>query len=164
MPLFLDSAPIFLDSATPSYASTWGAVASWVVPSEIFPIRIRGLAVGLATMGNWLANVVVAFVTPILIRPDVADVSGTFITYAAFMAIAIPVVACMLPETKGSSLEEIEDKFAKPLPLHIADNLKELMPTGEGGEGEGGGGGGGGMARRRKGGRNDPAGCKEIAL
>ena len=67
-----------------NYASTWGAVASWIIPSEVFPIRVRGKAIGLATMGNWTANVIVAFLTPILIRPDVANVSGTFFFYASF--------------------------------------------------------------------------------
>ncbi len=109
-----------------NYASTWGAVASWIVPSEVFPMRVRGKAIGLATMGNWLANVIVAFVTPILIRPDVANVSGTFMFYACFMFIAIPFVAFFLPETKGVPLEEMEEKFSLPLKEHIRNNATEL--------------------------------------
>eukprot|EP00216_Chloropicon_sp_CCMP2111_P002015 CAMPEP_0198235068 /NCGR_PEP_ID=MMETSP1446-20131203/957_1 /TAXON_ID=1461542 ORGANISM="Unidentified sp, Strain CCMP2111" /NCGR_SAMPLE_ID=MMETSP1446 /ASSEMBLY_ACC=CAM_ASM_001112 /LENGTH=587 /DNA_ID=CAMNT_0043916037 /DNA_START=340 /DNA_END=2103 /DNA_ORIENTATION=+ len=113
-----------------NYASTWGAVASWIVPSEVFPLRIRGKAVGLATMGNWLANVVVAFVTPIMLRPDVADVSGTFLLYASFMFLAIPFVALLLPETKGVPLEEMEEKFSKPIGDHVRSNVRELCTAG----------------------------------
>ena len=109
-----------------NYASTWGAVASWIVPSEVFPMRVRGKAIGLATMGNWLANVIVAFVTPILMRPDTAGVGGTFMFYAAFMFIAIPFVALLLPETKGVPLEEMEEKFNKPLGAHIQTNISQL--------------------------------------
>ena len=109
-----------------NYASTWGCVASWVIPSEVFPMRVRGKAMGLATMGNWAANVIVSFVTPILLRPDIADVSGTFMFYAVFMAIALPFVIFMVPETKGVPLEVMEEKFSKPLTEHIKANLTEL--------------------------------------
>ena len=109
-----------------NYASTWGAVASWIIPSEVFPIRVRGKAIGLATMGNWAANVIVAFLTPILIRPDVANVSGTFFFYASFLIIAIPFVVCLVPETKGVPLEEMEEKFSKPLGQHVRSSIADL--------------------------------------
>ena len=146
-----------------NYASTWGAVASWIIPSEVFPIRVRGKAIGLATMGNWAANVIVAFLTPILIRPDVANVSGTFMFYAAMLFIALPFVlflvpgkpcsssffrwihsdsltlalrssfcvcVCLIPlpkETKGVPLEEMEEKFSKPLGEHIKSSLSDTV-------------------------------------
>ncbi|UPR02877.1 MFS general substrate transporter [Chloropicon primus] len=109
-----------------NYASTWGAVASWIIPSEVFPIRIRGKAIGLATMGNWSANIIVAFLTPILIRPDVANVSGTFMFYASFLIVAIPFVVCLVPETKGVPLEEMEEKFSKPLGQHVKTCISDL--------------------------------------
>jgi len=109
-----------------NYASTWGCIASWVVPSEVFPIRVRGKAIGLATMGNWGANVIVAFITPILMRPDVANVSGTFMFFAVCMFIGLLFVVFMYPETKGVPLEEMEERFTKPLTEHIRTNISEL--------------------------------------
>ncbi|GAA4544365.1 sugar porter family MFS transporter [Amycolatopsis samaneae] len=81
-----------------------GAVL-WVLISEIYPPRVRGAAVGLATMAHWLANFVVALTFPVLIAA--AGATATFWIFAVACAAATVFCVRLVPETKRRSLEEI---------------------------------------------------------
>lgn len=88
-----------------AFGCTLGAV-TWVLLSELFPNRIRGLALSLATLSLWLADFVVTFTFPVMTGKW--GTSATLLTYAAFCAIAFLYILSKVPETRGKSLEEIE--------------------------------------------------------
>ncbi|RPI27939.1 MAG: MFS transporter [Acidobacteria bacterium] len=85
---------------------------TWVILSEIFPTKIRGRALGLATFCLWTANFIVSQTFPIL--NENAWLVATFRqafpfwVYGALCVVEILFVWRMVPETKGKSLEEIE--------------------------------------------------------
>lgn len=80
--------------------------APWLILSEIYPLAIRGQAMGFASFMNWLANYVVAFT--FLDLTKYVSTGGTFCLYAAFGIFAFFFVLKRLPETKGKTLGEIE--------------------------------------------------------
>ncbi len=85
------------------FAFSWGVVV-WVLLGEMFPNRIRALALSVAASAQWIANwaITVSF-------PDLADwnLSATYVIYAAFALLSIPFVAFCIKETKGRALEEM---------------------------------------------------------
>ncbi|WP_321476503.1 sugar porter family MFS transporter [uncultured Paludibaculum sp.] len=78
----------------------------WVVLSEIFPTRIRGRAMSIATVALWVACVVLTF-TYLSIASALGP-TGAFLIYGCMCLLTIWVVAKFTPETKGHTLEEIE--------------------------------------------------------
>lgn len=92
------------------YAMTLAPVA-WVVISEIFPTRIRGMAMGVATFSLWAACFVLTYTFPIL--NSNLGAYGTFWLYGIICILGFIFVKAQLPETKGKSLEEIEEDFNK---------------------------------------------------
>ncbi|WP_101295470.1 sugar porter family MFS transporter [Halegenticoccus soli] len=78
----------------------------WLLISEIYPLKVRGSAMGVVTVVNWLANLVVA--QTFLQLVDAFGQSGTFWLYAALSAVALVFTYFLVPETKGRSLEAIE--------------------------------------------------------
>lgn len=77
----------------------------WVYLSEIFPNRIRGRAMGLATTALWAACCLLTFT--FLSIANHAGASGAFLLYASLCAVTIAVVA-RAPETRNRTLEQIE--------------------------------------------------------
>lgn len=88
-----------------SFAFSFGPIV-WVIISEIFPTRIRGIAVSLGSFSLMVTGFFITLTNPILIEKIQA--SGTFILYALLTLPAIWFVWKFVPETKGKSLEEIE--------------------------------------------------------
>ena len=82
------------------------APVTWVLISEIFPNRVRGVAVSIAVSALWIACFVLTFTFPVLNRA--LGPSGTFWLYAAICFGGFVFVKRCVPETKGRSLEEIE--------------------------------------------------------
>jgi len=91
--------------AIATYALTLAPV-TWVVLSEIFPNRVRGAAMALATTSLWLASFGLTYTFPILNKA--LNASGTFWLYAVISISGFLFILKKLPETKGRSLEEIE--------------------------------------------------------
>jgi len=91
------------------YAATLGPV-TWVLLSEIFPNRFRGTAMALATLSLWIANFFSTASFPILKQQFGLHI--TFGIHAAICLLYFFFVKYKIPETKGTSLEEIEQKFA----------------------------------------------------
>jgi sugar porter (SP) family MFS transporter len=87
------------------------APITWVVLSEIFPNKIRGVAMSIATFSLWIASFVLTFTFPIL--NDALGASGTFWVYSIICIAGFFFIKSKLPETKGKSLEEIEMEFTK---------------------------------------------------
>lgn len=94
-----------------SFALSVGPV-TWVILSEIFPTKLRGRALGIATFFLWTANFIVSQTFPMLDENrwlvDRFHHGFPFFVYAAFCVVLVWVVIRFVPETKGRSLEEIE--------------------------------------------------------
>jgi sugar porter (SP) family MFS transporter len=86
---------------------------SWVVCSEIFPAKLRGRAMSVATLAIWSSCLAVAQSFPYLVQHPSIGPTRTFWIYAACSAITWALILALLPETKGKSLEQIELDFAK---------------------------------------------------
>ena len=91
-----------------SFGCTLGAV-TWVYLSEIFPNKVRGLALSVATLSLWLADFVVTYTFPLMTGK--LGTSCTMYCYAVFCVLAFVYVLIKVPETKDRSLEEIETLF-----------------------------------------------------
>jgi sugar porter (SP) family MFS transporter len=87
------------------------APVTWVLLSEIFPNRIRGLAMSVAVSSLWIACFLVTFSFPILNQRLGAD--GTFWTYALICFAGFVFIWRFIPETKGKTLEEIEAQLTR---------------------------------------------------
>ena len=83
----------------------------WLLISEIYPQEVRGAAMGVASVGNWASNLLVSLTFLSLVgaigRPF------TFWLYAIIDIVAIVFVYFLLPETKGRSLEDIQQLWIK---------------------------------------------------
>lgn len=90
---------------------------TWVILSEIFPTRIRGRAMAIATTCLWIANFVVSLTFPIMDGNEYlvrAFHHGfPFFLYAGFCLATIVLVWRWVPETKGRSLEQIEEHWIR---------------------------------------------------
>jgi sugar porter (SP) family MFS transporter len=82
------------------------APITWVLLSEIFPNKVRGEAMSVATLSLWTACLILTITFPILNKAFGS--SGTFGLYAVICAIGFFYMLKKLPETKGKSLERIE--------------------------------------------------------
>ncbi|WP_346237035.1 sugar porter family MFS transporter [Niabella insulamsoli] len=84
----------------------------FVVAAEIFPNKIRGRAMAISIMVMWIADTIVGQLTPLLLGRFGTPV--TFWIFAAFCVVAFITVHKLLPETKGKTLEQIEDEWRQP--------------------------------------------------
>jgi len=84
----------------------------WVILSEIFPTKIRGRAMGIATICLWTANTVVTQTYPMMAENEflikVFHNGFPYFIYAAMCIVLVVFMWRFVPETKGKSLEEIE--------------------------------------------------------
>lgn len=87
------------------------APLTWVVISEIFPNRVRGAAMSVAVTALWIACFVLTYTFPLLNKN--LGAARTFWIYAAICAAGFVFIKLRLPETKGRSLEEIEQIWGK---------------------------------------------------
>ncbi len=101
---------IFVVAYVVSFAISLGPV-TWVVLSEIFPLNIRGLAMGLALFFNWLFNYIVSLTFLLLIEGW--GLNKTFLFYALICVVCFVFIFFLIPETKGKSLEEISRMFIR---------------------------------------------------
>lgn len=88
------------------YAMTLAPV-TWVILSEIFPNRVRGAAMAAGTTALWIACFALTYTFPVLNK--LLETRGTFWLYALICASGFFFILKKLPETKGKSLEEIEN-------------------------------------------------------
>jgi sugar porter (SP) family MFS transporter len=88
----------------------WGPVC-WIYVSEIPAARLRSLNVAIAAATHWLFNFVVARATPNMMATMGQGGYGTFFTYGSFCFTMFIFVWFLIPETKGLSLEKMDDLF-----------------------------------------------------
>jgi MFS transporter, SP family, arabinose:H+ symporter len=92
------------------FAMAMGPIV-WVVLSEIFPTRMRGSAMAIATVALWIADFAVTLSFPVI--ADRLNESIAFWFYALMCAVDFLFMLFLLPETKGRTLEEIERRWLK---------------------------------------------------
>jgi SP family arabinose:H+ symporter-like MFS transporter len=80
-------------------------VACWVIISEIYPTKVRGRGMSIATTALWLVGYVGNQSFPIMQKDLGSD--GTFWVFSAGALLTVILVAWLIPETRGRSLEEI---------------------------------------------------------
>lgn len=90
-----------------SFSMSWGGMG-WIIPGEIFPLRVRESAMSIATFANWTGNLLVGLFFPVLLAVGVGTV---FYLFAVIGLLATWFAVRLLPETKGKSLERIEQEL-----------------------------------------------------
>ncbi|MEK4303095.1 sugar porter family MFS transporter [Oceanobacillus sp. FSL K6-0251] len=90
-----------------------GAISpvTWLMLSEIFPTRFRGIGMGTAVFCMWIFNFLISLGFPVLL--DKTGLSVTFLVFVALGILLITFAARYLPETKGLTLEQLEQRFRK---------------------------------------------------
>jgi len=92
------------------FAIGLGPIA-WLIISEIFPLRVRGRAMGVAVFFNWFSNYIVSLTFLSLI--SALGISLTFWVYTLICFLALWFVVRKVPETRGKSLEQIQKFWQK---------------------------------------------------
>ncbi|KIW60569.1 hypothetical protein PV05_00776 [Exophiala xenobiotica] len=100
-------AVVFVWCYAVSFGFSWGPVA-WVVISEVFPLGMRAKGVSIGGSSNWLNNFAVAVSTSPFIS---ATQFGAFIFFGAVTTVGVIWVYFFVPETKGRTLEEMDELF-----------------------------------------------------
>ena len=104
--------PVVVLSLTVTFlAFQQGAISpvTWLMLSEIFPLKLRGIGMGVTVFCLWITNFLVGLFFPILL--SAVGLSITFFIFAVCGIAAIIFVNKILPETRGKSLEQLESDF-----------------------------------------------------
>lgn len=104
--------PYFVLSLTITFLffqQTFVSPVTWVYMSEIFPLRMRGTALGIAVFFLWGSNFCIQLLFPILM--NTFGLSNTFYIFSSIGILSLLFTKFIMPETKGLSIEDIERKF-----------------------------------------------------
>ncbi len=93
----------------------------WLLLSEIIPLRVRGLGMGICVLFHWITNFVVGLTFPVLL--SALGLQSTFLIFVIIGFVSLTFVKLFVPETKGKTLEQIEHGFR-----HY--NRKEMQSVG----------------------------------
>lgn len=96
-----------------SFSWSWAVVIK-IYACEIIPTRLRAKTCAVQQLSNWLVNFTVALTAPLFLR---ASPSGPYFFFGAATLFTTAVCHFFMPETKGKSLEEIEDLFEMTRPV-----------------------------------------------
>ena len=96
------------------FAISQGAVI-WVYLSEVFPTKVRSKGQSLGSSTHWIMNALVTLLFPVAAR---YSKSLPFAFFAAMMLVQFFVVKMIYPETKGYSLEDLQQKMKQEQALH----------------------------------------------
>nr|KJB60710.1 hypothetical protein B456_009G321400 [Gossypium raimondii] len=98
-------AVVFLGFYILSYSPGMGTVP-WIVNSEIYPLRYRGIGGDLAAVSNWISNLMVSLT--FLSLTKALGSAGTFFLFGGVCVIGFSFIYWLVPETKGLPIEEVE--------------------------------------------------------
>lgn len=129
MPLFAFTFSFSQRPGAPSHGKTFPLIYSYsklyeanepsayrVVTGEIFPLKVRAKALSMTTASNWLLNWAIAYSTPYLVNygPGNANLqSKIFFIWGGCCFICIAFVYFMIYETKGLTLEQVDELYAE---------------------------------------------------
>ncbi|KAJ7758709.1 MFS monosaccharide transporter [Mycena metata] len=105
-----------------AYGVSFGPIG-WVLPSEVFPLSMRGRGVALATASNWINNFFIGLITPVIME---ASPAGTFLTFASACFLAYLWATYSVPETAGVALEDMDRVFGTEAGREDAVRRKEV--------------------------------------
>ncbi|PWN98545.1 putative monosaccharide transporter [Tilletiopsis washingtonensis] len=111
------------------FASTWGP-AAWVVCGEIFPLAIRAKALSLCTSSNWLFNWAIGYATPYMVDSGKGNAnlqSKVFFVWAATCFGSAVFAHFFIVETRGLSLEEVDELYATTTPARSTRMNAEMQ-------------------------------------
>jgi len=83
---------------------------TWVLITEMFPNRVRATCVSISIASLWVASFALTYTFPLMNK--LLGTAGTFLTYGSICFLGAVFVFFYVPETKGKSLEQIEDESA----------------------------------------------------
>lgn len=98
----------------------------WILTPEMFPNRVRGRAMSIATFANWMTNTFSAFLFPWYV--DRYGMYAGFLTFAVICSAATVFFWALVPETKGKSLEEIERYWTDRRELVAPHKMESASP------------------------------------
>ncbi|CAK5269350.1 unnamed protein product [Mycena citricolor] len=102
------------------FGYSWGPSA-WVIVAEIWPLSVRGKGLSIAASSNWMNNFIVGQVTPTMLQHIGF---GTFVFFGAFSLMGGLFVLFFVPETKGRTLEEMEEVFSDSAKIALEDQAR----------------------------------------
>lgn len=88
-----------------AYQMSFGPI-SWLMVGEVFPLKVRGQAIALATITNFASNFAVSLALPSI--QETVGQSATYFVFAGIGVMALATIYNIVPETKGKTLEQIE--------------------------------------------------------
>ena len=98
---------LFLVVAFVGSMQTFLNIAVWVMLSEIFPLHVRGFAIGLSVFCLWIANALLGLFFPTLVAG--VGITGTFFLFGVVGIAALIFIYTQVPETRGRTLEALEE-------------------------------------------------------
>lgn len=98
---------LFLVVAFVGSMQTFLNIAVWVMLSEIFPLHIRGFAIGVSIFCLWIANAFLGLFFPSLVAS--VGITGTFFMFGVVGILALIFIYTQVPETRGRTLEALEE-------------------------------------------------------
>ena len=101
----------------------------WLLISEIFPMEVRGRAVAIAVVTNFLLNTVTTFLFPVEL--ELIGSAATFFVFAVILIASLFFINRYVPETKGMTLKEIERFFAYGYEAKNEETLVEELNPGD---------------------------------
>ncbi|WVZ86364.1 hypothetical protein U9M48_033160 [Paspalum notatum var. saurae] len=115
-----------------SYSPGMGTVP-WIVNSEIYPLRFRGICGGIAAVANWVSNLIVT--QTFLSLTKALGTSATFFLFCGVSFLALILVFFTVPETKGLQFEEVErmleSKDYKPWKRYNGGDVEPVKKSSE---------------------------------
>jgi len=103
------------------YSSSWGGVP-WVYPSEIFPLVVKERALATSNLSQWVGSAVIAQIAPGQL--NMFKAYGAMLQFAFCILLGIAFVYFCVPETKGLSLEQMDELFGADMSVR-----RPLAPT-----------------------------------
>ncbi|EIW84370.1 general substrate transporter [Coniophora puteana RWD-64-598 SS2] len=104
-----------------AYGYSWGP-CSWIIVAEIWPLSIRGKGISVASSSNWMNNFIVGQVTPTMLTEITY---GTFLFFGCITFLGAMFIWLLVPETKGLTLEEMDDVFGDAEGIAAADKERQ---------------------------------------
>lgn len=108
------------------YSPGMGTVP-WIVNSEIYPLRYRGVGGGIAAVSNWCSNLIVS--ETFLTLTEAIGSGGTFLLFAGISFLGLIAIYFLVPETKGLPFEEVEKMLEKGFRPSICSKRKDVNKT-----------------------------------
>lgn len=99
---------IFIAIFIIGFAVSWGPIC-WILISEIFPLKVRGVGTSIGSAANWIGDFLVSQFFTMILAACHNNIAVPFIIFFCFAFLSIFFVKFMVPETRGRSLEQIEE-------------------------------------------------------